>query len=216
MRENSFFHTTRGRIVETLLHRPGQTAAELAKRLGLTPNAVRQHLVRLERDGLIKEATERRGPTKPSLAFSLTREGERLFPQRYPALLNLVLRELKDDEGQARVNELFRNIGKRTARKYAHRFDGKDERGRVEALTTLLREQGVAAEYEAAPGGGFVLREHNCPFRESVAAHSELCGMVHALMEEILPGEPEQRTSIARGDAACEFRLGAAAKAGGT
>jgi len=207
MREDSFFHTTRGRIAETLLRKPGRTAIELSAGLGLTPNAVRQHLARLGRDGLVTENTERRGRTKPSLVYSLTRDGERLFPQRYNTLLNTLLREIKNDEGQARVAELFRKIGRRTARKHADRFEGKDARGRVEALAGLLREQGVVADFQAAPDGGFFLREHNCPFRDAVADNSEICGMVHALMEEVLPGKPEHTTSIARGDALCEFHL---------
>lgn len=208
MRENSFFHTTRGRIVESLLRRPAQTATELSGRLGLTPNAIRQHLTRLGRDGLVAEMVQRRGRTKPSLVYTLTRDGEQLFPQRYNALLNLVLRELKNDEGQDRVKELFRKIGRRTALKHAARFDGKDASGRLAALADLVREQGVVADFEPT-SEGFVFREHNCPFRDSVASHSELCSMVHALMEEVVPGKTEQRKSIARGDDRCEFVVSA-------
>ena len=214
MRENSFFHTTRGRIVESLLRRPAQTATELSGRLGLTPNAIRQHLTRLGRDGLVAESAQRRGRTKPSLVYSLTRDGEQLFPQRYNALLNLVLRELKNDEGQAKVDDLFRKIGRRTARKYAEHFAGKDTPGRLAALAELVREQGVVADFEPK-GEGFVFREHNCPFRDTVASHSELCTMVHALMEEVLPGKTEHRTSIARGDDRCEFVVSAPAGAFG-
>jgi predicted ArsR family transcriptional regulator len=206
MRENSFFNTTRGRIAESLLRRPAQTATELSVRLGLTPNAIRQHLARLGRDELVTESAQRRGRTKPSLIYSLTREGEQLFPQRYGTLLNLLLRQLKNDEGPDRVNELFRKIGRRTARKYADRFEGKDAAGRLSALTELLREKGVVADFEPV-ADGFVFREHNCPFRSSVADHNELCTMVHTLMEEVLPGKTEQRTSIARGDQRCEFSV---------
>ncbi|HME82902.1 MAG TPA: helix-turn-helix domain-containing protein [Candidatus Eremiobacteraceae bacterium] len=206
MREASFFQSTRGRIVESLQRRGPQTVAELAAGHELTNNAIRQHLARLERDGLVVEATERRGPTKPSLVFSLTAEGRRLFPQRYSTLLNAVLEEIGATQGREKVKEIFHSIGQRSARKYARRFEGKGLQERVAELTAILREQGVVADYESAPDG-FVLREHTCPFRDTVATNPEVCSVVHALMEEVLPAKAEQRLSIARGDDTCEFAI---------
>jgi len=204
MRESSFFQSTKGRIVDALLRRGAQTAAELATEQGLTPNAVRQHLARLERDGLVVEASERRGPTKPSLVFSLTAQGRRLFPERYSALLNAVLEQIVQTQGPGKLGELFRGIGKRSAHKYAPRFAGKTMDQRMAELTAILRERGVAADYEAK-GDGFVLREHNCPFRDTATAHPEVCSVVHTLMEEVLPAKAEQLSSIASGDDVCEF-----------
>jgi len=201
-----FFQTTRGRILESLKRRGGRTATELAAEHGLTANAVRQHLGRLEADGLVAESTARRGRTKPSLLYTVTTEGERLFPQRYDVLLNALLTELRVEEGQDRVNALFQKIGERSARKYADRFAGKDLAGRVDELTKILRDQGVIADCERT-GDGFLIREHNCPFKETVAAHPQVCTVVHTLMNEVLPGEREQRSSIAKGDAVCEFHV---------
>lgn len=210
MREAPFFKSTRGRIVEFLQRRGAQTVAELAAGHSLTQNAIRQHLARLERDGLVAEASERRGPTKPSLVFSLTTEGRRLFPQRYSTLLNAVLAEITATQGREKVKELFHHIGQRSARKYAARFAGKTPQERVAELTAILREQGVVADYEVS-GDGFILREHTCPFRDTVATHPEVCSVVHALMEEVLPAKAEQRQSIARGDDVCEFAIPATA-----
>jgi predicted ArsR family transcriptional regulator len=203
MREASFFQTTRGRIVESLKRGP-RTAAELSAEHGLTPNAVRQHLARLERDDLVAEATSRRGPTKPSLVFALTAEGERLFPQRYDVLLNAVLNEVRRGGGPDAVASLFRGIAERAGRKNAHRFEGKDAAGRMTEIVEILGEQGVMADVEQRPEG-FVLREHNCPFKETAVAHPQVCTVVHTLLEQALPVRAQQRTSIARGDDACEF-----------
>jgi len=99
MRDGTFFQSTRGRILESLKRQGGRTAAELAVEHGLTANAVRQHLGRLEGDGLIEEGRARRGRTKPSAVYSVTNAGERLFPQRYDVLLNAVLHELQLEDG---------------------------------------------------------------------------------------------------------------------
>jgi len=66
MHADRFFATTRGKIVSELRRRGSASAAELAQAFGLSPNAVRQQLVVLERDGLVAETPVRRGPTKPT------------------------------------------------------------------------------------------------------------------------------------------------------
>jgi predicted ArsR family transcriptional regulator len=215
MREDAFFQTTRGRVLESLKRRGGSTAAELAAEHGLTVNAVRQHLSRLEGEGLIAEGRTRRGRTKPSVVYSVTHAGERLFPQRYDVLLNAVLHELQLEDGDDRVTALFKRIGERSARKYAGRFEGKALPERVDEVTKILREQGVVADCEPKDGG-FVIREHNCPFKETAGAHPQVCTVVHTLMNEVLPSKPDQRSSIARGDAVCEFHIPAGAAASGT
>ncbi|MFN2449297.1 MAG: helix-turn-helix domain-containing protein, partial [Candidatus Baltobacteraceae bacterium] len=81
MQADRFFQTTRGRIVDELRRRRTASAVDLAGVFGLSPNAIRQQLVVLERDGLVAERSVRRGKTKPTYEFSLTSDAERLFPQ---------------------------------------------------------------------------------------------------------------------------------------
>ena len=208
MREPSFFLTTRGRIVESLRRHRTRTAVELSEEHSVTPNAVRQHLSRLERDGLVAERAQRIGRTKPTFVYSLTEEGERLFPQRYPLLLNVVLDEVQREDGPAKLKRIFSRIGRRSAQRHASRFAGKDMPGRVAELASFLRERGVHVEYEKTPTG-FAFREFNCPFKDSVTSHPEICSMVHSLMDEVLPHKPRQVRSISRGDDRCEFEFSA-------
>ena len=213
MRESSFFQTTRGRIVESLKRYRTRTAVELAAEHGVTPNAIRQHLSRLDRDGLVAEHARRLGRTKPTLLYSLTTEGERLFPQRYPLLLNVLLDELQREEGgSARLKEIFSNIGRRSAQRHAARFADKDLPDTVAELARFLRERGVVVEYEKTPFG-YAFREYNCPFKDTVTTHPEICSMVHTLMENVLHAKPSQISSISRGDDSCEFELAAAPRA---
>lgn len=206
MREASFFQTPRGRIVESLKKHHTRTAADLSGEQGVTPNAIRQHLARLERDGLVSGRAQRLGRTKPTYVYSLTSEGERLFPQRYPLLLHAVLDELKRDGGSDGVAKVFRSIGRHSAQRHAGRFAGKDLGGKVAELADFLRERGVMVEHDKT-ASGYVLREFNCPFRDTVADHPEVCSVVHTLMEEVLPAKTRQVLSIARGDDRCEFEV---------
>jgi len=207
-----FFQTSRGKIVESLKRRGVAGARELAAELGLTANAVRQQLAALAAEGLVEASPARRGPTKPTLLYHLTDKAERLFPQRNDQLLHLVLSELTAEEGSDRVAELFRNIGKRSAEKFRERLEGKDFAGKVRELTAILREQGVIADVDRADDGTLVLREHTCPFSTSVKHYPQVCTLIHTVMEELIPGEHMQTTSLAKGDTECrfEFRPGAA------
>jgi predicted ArsR family transcriptional regulator len=88
------FGSTRGRIV-TLLRGTTKTVNELAEALQITDNAVRAHLLSLERDGLIRQSGTQRGIRKPHFAYELTDEAEHLFPKAYDALLNQLIAVLK-------------------------------------------------------------------------------------------------------------------------
>src|SRR5687768_14320083 len=92
--DKRFFDSTRGRLV-TLLRGTTKTVNELAEELELTDNAVRAHLLSLERDGLIKQSGIQRGTRKPHFAYQLTEEAEQLFPKAYDALLNQLITVLK-------------------------------------------------------------------------------------------------------------------------
>src|SRR5574341_1702227 len=69
--DKRFFASTRGRIV-ALLRGTTRTVDELAEELELTDNAVRAHLLSLERDGLLRQSGLQRGTRKPHFAYELT------------------------------------------------------------------------------------------------------------------------------------------------
>src|SRR5437762_8458830 len=82
--------STRGRIL-TLLRVENRTVNELAAALDLTDNAVRAHLLSLERDGLVHQRGSRPGTRKPHTAYALSIEAEHVFPKAYGLLLNHLL-----------------------------------------------------------------------------------------------------------------------------
>lgn len=206
MQVERFFQTTRGKIVEELRRRGTASAADLAALFGLSPNAVRQQLVVLERDGLVVEKAVRRGPTKPTLEFSLTQAADKLFPQQYDKMLSAVLREVRDLYGEPAVAQIFDGISKRAVDKAKARVTASDTEGKVAQLTETLREQGVVAEYSLIEGG-FALEEHNCPYSEVAKENPEMCQVIHHVFDGTLGGRVEQTDSLATGGKSCRFEL---------
>ena len=206
MQPERFFETTRGRIVAALRRRRSASAVDLATEFALSPNAIRQHLATLERDGLVTERPVRRGKTKPTNEFSLTRDGQRLFPERYDALLSAVLREVKEMGGEPAVRAIFDRMAQRSAQKTKARVAQAAGEQRVAVMIDLLREHGVEADY-TANGGAYVIHEHNCPYSETVKEHPAVCSLIHNVLGEVFPGGSRQIESLATGGEACRFEV---------
>ena len=206
MQADRFFQTTRGKIVAELRRRHSASAVDLAQSFGLSPNAIRQQLVVLERDGLVVERSVRRGPTKPTFEFSLTKDAEKLFPQQYDRMLGAVLREVREQSGPQAVTKIFEGIAKRAADvSQAGNADASTE-GKLAALTGHLQRNGVAAEYSLIDGG-FALREHNCPYASVVSEHPEVCSVIHTVLDRTVGGTHVQTESLATGGAECRFEI---------
>jgi predicted ArsR family transcriptional regulator len=188
------------------------TADELAGQLGMTPNAARFHLAELERGGLVTQRPVRRGPRKPSSAYSLTDRGEALFPKHYDDLLNAVLRDVRAERPPGEVAALFRRLGRRLAAREAYRFAGRAPAGRLGEALRVLGELGGAASAEADPArpGVTTIVGRSCPFGAVVAEHPEACALLETFLAEALPGAAV-REACHKGDVPhCRFEVGPA------
>src|SRR5919112_160401 len=119
--DERFFDSTRERIV-SLMRDGSSTVNELSSKLELTDNAIRAHLLSLERDGLIRQSGVQRGARKPHFAYELTAEAERLFPKAYDALLNQLIKTLKGCLPPSAVEDVLREVGRSLAG--GHAADG--------------------------------------------------------------------------------------------
>jgi predicted ArsR family transcriptional regulator len=206
MQADRFFSTTRGKIVSELRSRRAASAVELAAVLGLSPNAIRQQLMVLARDGFVLERPVRRGRTKPTYVFSLTREGEKLFPQQYDKMLSAVLHEVRRQFGETGVRQVFHGIAQRAVIRASSRVTAADPEGKLIQITDFLRDRGVSAQYERTENG-FVLHEHNCPYSEVVKEHPEMCNVIHAVLDSTVGAKHQQTESLATGGTECRFEV---------
>ncbi len=202
-----FFESTRGKIVGALRERRSASAFDLAGVFGLSPNAIRQQLVVLERDGLIAGRSVRRGKTKPTVEYSLTAEADRYFPQRYDKMLNAVLREIRVAGGAEAVKAVFERIGRRSAERLVPPGSANVPEERLETLVTVLKATGVTADLQKTDDGTLVLHEHACPYASVVAENPEACSAIHTILDAVAPGKAHQVESLATGGAECRFEI---------
>src|ERR671912_55766 len=145
--DERFFDSTRGRIVSLLRGKSG-TVNELAEKLELTDNAVRAHLLSLERDGLVRQGGVQRGLRKPHFAYELTPEAERLFPKAYDTLLNQLITTLKGRLPPAALEDVLREVGRSLAARHASDHTPVDLEGRLQNALEVLKALGGSPSVE--------------------------------------------------------------------
>jgi predicted ArsR family transcriptional regulator len=189
--DKRFFGSTRGRIV-TLMRGATKTVNELAEELELTDNAVRAHLLSLERDGLIRQSGVQRGIRKPHFSYELTDEAEHLFPKAYDALLNQLITVLKGRLTPMALTEVLRDVGRSLARNQIAGKKSGDLETRVGKGLLALEAIGGTARIERE-GRKFFIRSGSCPLATSVSEHPEVCQLAESLLAEIIGGTVRER-----------------------
>jgi predicted ArsR family transcriptional regulator len=202
--DKRFFGSTRGRIV-ILLRGTTKTVNELAAEIELTDNAVRAHLLSLERDGLIKQSGIQRGTRKPHFAYELTGEAENLFPKAYDALLNQLITVLKGRLKPETLAEVLQEVGRSLAGNQTPRVELSDLESRAGKAVIALEAIGGAARIEKE-GEKIYIRSGSCPLASAVAEHPEVCQLAEALLAEIT-GTTVREECNREGSPRCAFEI---------
>ena len=202
--DKRFFDSTRGRIV-TLMRGSTKTVNDLAAELELTDNAVRAHLLSLERDGLIRQSGVQPGTRKPHFAYQLTDEAETLFPRAYDSVLNQLIGVLKRRLSSKALKDVLRELGRslagsQTALKSKSALDSRAEKG-LEALEKI----GGAARLEKQ-GEKLVIKSGNCPLAKAVTEHPEVCQAAESMLAEVTGAKVRERCNR-EGSPQCAFEI---------
>ena len=196
--------STRMEVLE-LLRRNGPCSAEtVASDLDVTPNAVRQHLTNLERDGFVVSRPERGGRGRPALLFELTERADAVFPKRYGQLATMVLREVEESGGPEALDDIFAKVAARHARAIEHDLEGLDFDEKLSRVVTWIGRAGTLAEQSETPEGAKVTI-HNCPFRNTALKFPQVCTITPQLISQLLGAAVSQADSIHRRDPYCSF-----------
>ena len=196
--------STRGKILD-LLRPKDQTVNELAAALGLTDNAVRAHLLSLERDGLIHPSGTQPGFRKPHVTYALTADAEQIFPKAYGALLDLILVVISRQLTPRELAAAMRDVGKRVADKHLLEIQGKSRSRRIEIALQILKDLGGAATFEKSDGKHFICG-NGCPLAAATTRHPEACLIAESLLSQII-GVPVKEHCVHSPAPSCRFEI---------
>ncbi len=196
------------RVLENLQRRGARTSLQVGKALGMTSMGARQHLLRLEEDGLVTSHFEKRKTGRPALVFELSEEAARYFPQNYDQLASGILHELAEMEGREQVLKLLDRRRERMERDYLEKMDGEpDPKRRAELLAKLRDDDGYMAEHAPEPDGTPTIVEHNCPIARVAKEFPEVCQSELELLERVTGARVERVQHMAQGHYACVYRI---------
>jgi predicted ArsR family transcriptional regulator len=188
-----------------LLRGSAGTVNELAEKLGLTDNAVRAHLLTLERDGLVRQSGIQRGHRKPHFAYELMPEAELLFPKSYDTLLNQLVTVLKGRLSSKALKDVLREVGRSMAER-----ESQSKRGGLESRTQnalqVLETLGGAATI-ATDDGKLIIRSEACPLAAAVSEHPEICQLAESLVAEVVGAEVKERCERSGIQPRCRFEI---------
>jgi DeoR family suf operon transcriptional repressor len=180
------------------------TAKELAEQFGVTPNALRRHLDSLEAEGYVRYRREVRGVGAPVHTYSLTAQGEALFPQGHAAVLAAVLESVREVSGPEGVIALARRQWQGLVADASPRLAELPLHERAQLLAELRSSQGFMAEAHA-DGDVAVLREHHCAIRDVAERFPEICVAEQEFVEQMLATPVRRTAHILDGCSCCEY-----------
>ncbi|HEX7370995.1 MAG TPA: ArsR family transcriptional regulator [Rhodanobacteraceae bacterium] len=203
--------TTQQKLLRKLLLSPqGASVEELCQALGVTHNAVRQHLTALMAQGFVARGEAMASGGRPRACFVLLPAGRELFPRNYALMANGMMEYLYQHAGVAAVQAMLAEMGARLGADAAARLATATDR---EEATRLLSEQLDTLGYEARVAdvdGHAEVEAWNCVFHSLAKAHPDVCRFDLAFMSAAT-GRPVQRTQcMLHGAPACRFRVGGA------
>ena len=179
------FASTRGRIL-ALLRSENHTVNELAAALDLTDNAVRAHLLSLERDGLVQQHGTRPGKRKPHATYGLSPDAEHIFPKAYGPLLSHFVAAVSNRLTPHTLRATMHEVGTAVAADHLKRLKGRSRRDRIKAALDLLNDLGGSAKFDESEGKQFIHGQNGCPLAAVTATHPEACLIVQSLLSKII------------------------------
>ncbi|WP_422409820.1 MULTISPECIES: helix-turn-helix transcriptional regulator [unclassified Endozoicomonas] len=197
------------KILQLLKTQGAKTAVELGKTLDITSMGARQHLERMEKEGLVSSEEVSKGVGRPKKLWQLTEKSQSHFPDRHDQLTVDMLISIKNVFGEQGLDELIEDRSKETGRQYHKALDShKDLEGKIKALAKVRSREGYMADYEATDVG-FIFYENHCPICSAAKACQGFCQSELKVFAELFEGmaRVERLEHILRGARRCAYSI---------
>jgi predicted ArsR family transcriptional regulator len=175
--------------------------------MGITPMAVRQHLMSLEKKGIIRYEAKKYGVGRPVFLYRLTERAEDIFPKAYGKFLTEMLRTLEELDGKRKLDKLFRLRKEHLLAEKQSLLAGSGSlEDKLSRLTEELQADGFMAEL-SQDGDNFVLKQFNCPIKGVASEFTQPCKYELELYKDLL-GSGVKRPECQRdGYPACVYLI---------
>jgi predicted ArsR family transcriptional regulator len=197
------------RILLALKTRGPLSTAELGRILGVTGEAARQQLVRLEAEGLVEGRREAGGVGRPRQSWRLTAEAQARFPDTHPELTVQLIGSIERSMGAAALDRVIDARQEQQRKIYVEALRGaRTLHGRLRRLAAVRSAEGYMATVRKS-GDGYLLIENHCPICAAARACQGFCRSELELFQNVL-GEKiqvERVEHVLAGGRRCAYRV---------
>jgi predicted ArsR family transcriptional regulator len=200
---------TRRSILLSVKRNGAQNAAELSAHLRISIEGIRQHLVSLEKDGLLERRMNRTtNPSggRPTFQYALTSDGENLFPKHYDKLAIEIIDTVASELGTDALKNVLSQIVDKRVKEWQPKLVGLTFREKLEALKGLYRKDDPFMEIHE-DDNGITLTEYNCPVLNIVQKHPLICSTTVTTLTRLLGVRVVREDKFQNGDGRCVFRI---------
>jgi len=189
-------------------HKSGLTIEALVTQLEISRTAVNQHMVGLERDGLIKKSAQQKSTGgRPGWSYQITDEGINRLPKQYSWFSELLLDTLKEELGSKKLEAYVKKVATSLVPQLRKELKGKDPSEHIQQVARLLQSLGYQAHTETTPSKKElpILIAHNCVYHDLAIKNPEVCAFDIALLEQLVNRKVDHQECMAKGGHACRF-----------
>lgn len=198
---------TREKILLLLKRKGAQSIDNLSKELSITSMGIRQHLLSLERKGLIEYVTKRQGIGRPAFLYKLSDKADDLFPKTYDGFLLNTLKDMEKHDSRDRVAEVFRWQKNRSFKDIKEAIAGKKSlQDRITGFRDLLEASGHITELSSS-GSHYTLKLFNCPIYRIALEYKEACQFDMLLFKDLFGKDVVREECIADGGLSCTYSI---------
>lgn len=190
------------------MHGP-QSSAVLGRSLGISGEAARQQLLRLEDQGLVEARNEVRGVGRPVAMWHLTRAAAGRFPDTHAQLTVDLLDIVRTQLGEEALETVIATREREAEEAYHHRMEGASSPvERIARLAEIRSDEGYMAEW-MEDADGYLLVENHCPICAAAAQCQRFCRAELNVFRDVLGPdlEVERIEHILAGARRCAYRI---------
>ncbi|MGO1320058.1 MAG: helix-turn-helix transcriptional regulator [Galactobacter sp.] len=211
-------HSTRDRVLRTVLQHGPITAAELGSTLGFTPAAVRRHLDRLESEGLIgvKEVQAKRAKAgRPARHYVVNPAAQVRLGNRNGEAAVAAVEQLRALGGETAVKQFAARQADRQERLYTETVSAAAAgQERAEALAEALSEDDYVAftrTVDISTGTqamrSLQLCQAHCPLVDVARHVPEICEAEAEMFARVLDVDVRRLSTMAAGGHVCTLHI---------
>lgn len=198
-------------ILDIVKRERAVSIVRLAELLGVTYEAIRQHMIAMEEEGWIARRVVRSpdhtaADGRPAATYSLTRDGEHRFAKRYDELAAMLVASVVETAGDDALHAVLGAITDARVRQWEPLLRGRTLDRRVELLRGFYVDGDPYME-SASEGEDVALVEHNCPYLDVAMRHPEICSTTVTALARLVGCAVVREERFQNGDGRCRFRF---------